>query len=347
MDKQQHIHELIDQYLMGELIGQELDKFKIRLKDDPAFLLQVQLQKAIINSVEIERKAQLKALLIKGKSKKKRFIIPLGNRSLAVAASILSLLAFGLIIKTMLPNGFNDMAENKTQEPEPELVEDSSPIKQEIKDKNAEGVIDNASDSTIIETPPVIALVETFDDEAITESDVLLDSDVDMAELKKDEDEIDAKDLKAKRDSMLGSSSVTLWVVDYKAITPVADKQVVTTTENKSGGILNRRKNKSKEVDDTEETVKNASEPTIVKNIGATVRVEFWESIVKFKGYKFNGSTLLLFDTPVNTPVALQVYGGKTYLNKNGVHYLLVSNNSFNQMSKVVDQEMLKILNTK
>jgi len=75
--------------------------------------------------------------------------------------------------------------------------------------------------------------------------------------------------------------------------------------------------------------------------------VEFWESIVKFKGYKYDGKTLLLFDTPVSASIALQSYEGVTYLNKNGVFYKLIPNSSFNQMSRVTNADLLKILNTK
>ncbi len=347
MDKQQHIHELIDQYLNGELIGQELDKFKIRLKDDPAFLNQVQVQKAIIKSVETARRNELKAMLVDAKKPKKGFIIPFGNRSLAVAASILSLLAFGLIIKTMLPQGGEELSQAdkteqvKTEEPEenqkPVPVTDSAQIATTFKN--------DEQDSMISPPPPEIAMVEVVeDDEAIDDARVLTtDSDeVDFAELKKNEDEIDGDKFKAKRDSMLGSKNVMLLVVAYEV---QESTQTTDVKRAKKDGLFNR-KSKDKTAKETEDA-ESVTTKSLKTSPSFGIRVEFWESIVNFKGYKFDGKKLLLFDTPVSTPVAIKSFTNTTYLNKAGTWYMIVPNNSFNQMVRVSNAEVLKVLNSK
>ena len=347
MDKQQHIHELIDQYLTGELMGQELDKFKIRLKEDPAFLQQVQVQKAIISSIETSRKAELKAMLVASKSKKRGLIIPFGNKSLAIAASILSLLAFGLIIKTMLPNGIGELSKSEKPEATKEVVVDTNQDSNSTEDEVAQSEADVESDSAEISQPPVIALVEDTEETTMDNNDVMFeeDAELDLSELKKDEDEIDGSDFKAKRDSLLGSKNVTLWVVAYEVqVDRSADATQVT--EAKKDGFFSK-KNKNKEVEDKAVTQGNTEVKTLTQSQGASIRVEFWESIVKFKGYKFDGQTLLLFDTPVSSPVVLKSYNGNTYLNKNGVYYKLIANSSFNQMSRVVDTSLLQILNSK
>ncbi len=347
MDKQQHIHELIDQYLNGELMGQELDKFKIRLKEDPAFLQQVQVQKAIISSIEAHRQAELKAMLVASKAKKRGLIIPFGNRSLAVAASILSLLAFGLIIKTMLPNGIGELTQKDEPVKTKEVMVDSN---QEVDDSDQE-IADSkpvdVADSANVQQPPEIAIVEDTDDQTEGPNDVLFESDddMDLSELKKDEDEIDGTDFKTKRDSLLGSKSVTLLVMSFET----AESRVETTsktTEVKKEGLFNK-KSKDKEEDDKALSGNDAEKAELIKAPGGSIKVEFWESIVKFKGYKYDGKTLLLFDTPVSASIALQSYEGVTYLNKNGVFYKLIPNSSFNQMSRVTNADLLKILNTK
>lgn len=346
MDKQQHIHELIDQYLNGELMGQELDKFKIRLKEDPAFLQQVQVQKAIISSIEASRRAELKALLVASKAKKRGLIIPFGNKSMAVAASILSLLAFGLIIKTMLPNGLQELSSNEKPEVKQEVITDTNQIADDTDQEEDQSTKTLQADSMDIPPPPEIAIVE---DDVTTEDneDVLFENDdVDLSELKKDEDEIDGSDFKAKRDSLLGSKNVSLWVLAFETTETRAETTAQKTGADKDG--LFNKKSKTKEADDENaESASAAEKAELTKIQSAAIKVEFWESIVKFKGYKFDGSTLLLFDTPVSTPITLKSYEGTTYLNKNGVYYKLIPNSSFNQMSRVTNADLLKVLNSK
>jgi len=122
MTKEQHTHEWIDQYLNGDLAGQDLDKFKIRLKDDADFLRQVQVQKAIIQSIEFNRNAELKALLTSATSKRK-FIIPFAKRPLAIAATLLSIMAFGLVLKTVLPEQMNRLS--SSEEPVEDVAQDN------------------------------------------------------------------------------------------------------------------------------------------------------------------------------------------------------------------------------
>lgn len=348
MDKQQHIHELIDQYLTGELIGQELDKFKIRLKEDPAFLQQVQVQKAIISSIEASRQAELKAMLVASKAKKRRLIIPFGNRSLAVAASILSLLAFGLIIKTMLPNGISELTKN--DEPiEQEAAVDSN---QEVSTEGPEIVNTDPEvepDSIDFPQTPEIAVVDDIEETYTDDPKALFENDdnLDLSDLKKDEDEIDGSDFKAKRDSLLGSKNVPLWVVAFETEQNRNDSPVTVTEAKKEGGLFSKKNKDKEEASDKVTSGSSAETKASIKNLGTNIRVEFWESIVNFKGYKFDGSTLLLFDTPVTTSVVIKSYDGSTYLLKNGAYYKLVPNSSFNQMSKVSDATLLKVLNTK
>ncbi|MFT5480726.1 MAG: hypothetical protein ACI9NN_001694, partial [Bacteroidia bacterium] len=331
-------------YLLGKLAGQDLDKFKIRLKDDPAFLQQVQVQKAIISSVETARKNQLKALLVASRQKKKGLIIHFKNRSLAVAASVLSLLAFGLIIKTMLPYGDSNLSETEKQSEQIVNTNDKDTKPLQLDEVITSDDTFQEPDSVVLEPSPEIAIVEDLAEKSEVEKDAMFDGDddVDFAELKKNEDEIDGDDFKAKRDSMFASKSVPLYVVAY---TVKAAQTTVTEGATKKDGLFNRKNKDKNDAEDAEETT--AEVKALTQSVGSSVRVEFWVSIVNFKGYKFDGSKLLLFDTPETTPVSLKSYTGKTYLNKNGVWYSIVPNSAFNQMSRISAADILKVLNTK
>lgn len=355
MSREQHIHELIDQYLNGELVGQDLDKFKIRLKDDPEFLAQVQIQKAIIQGIEKERNAELKAMLAE-RTKKSGFIIPFGTRSLSIAATILSLLAFGLIIKTLLPVGNEDSISSQEPTSKQEISKPAPvPDDSEIVGNGQGELFDSIPESGQMpqEVEPAIAVVAEDAEGTPDESNILLsedsNSDFDLSKLRENEEQLDAKDLKAQHDSMLGVANVPMYAFAVTEVKPSAVEGKTVERDSDENSVLKRRKSKkekSEEVDDIALSDSDESPtPVLSKQPTGSIRVEFWESIVNFKGYKFDGKKLLLFDTNQNTALEVVQYNGKTYLKKNQVFYLLIPNNSFNQLSKVTDTNILSILN--
>lgn len=351
MEKEQHIHELIDQYLQGTLVGQELDKFKIKLKDDPTFEKQVQLQKAIIEEIEKSRNAELK-LLLQGKLKKKKkaVIIPFERKTLAVAASVLSVLALGLVIKTMLPTMNETLSQKTENQDKVELknnkVEDADDSFEVV--TNSEQVTEDSVPAPPVEKPELLVVAEDDAEETLSDDVTFSDepAEVDFSKLKKDEDVINGKDVKATRDSMLGFSSAPIWVyTENYPIKTVEEKEA----DEENSGILNRKK-KTKDNNEVTKatTVTNESQsPVVVKSQSKTIRVEFWESIVNFKGYKYDGTKLLLFDTAPGSSVSLAVYNDTTYLKKDNVYYLLIPNGKFNQMARLTDPSILSILQSK
>ncbi len=359
MSNEQHIHELIDQYLSGELIGQELDKFKIRLKDDASFLKQVQIQKAIIQSIEVSREAELRALLTKSSAPKKRgFVIPFQKRTLSIAAAILVFIAVGVLIKSQFPNGFNNLAENK-----PSKTEKQKP---EFKPKEQEKPVISSQDSFTHDLNPpddkdAEPLVNVVEDniekpeKLEPENDAILESPtLDLSELQEDEDVINADEVDVpKRDSMIGQKSISLYVfaqnVNETATTKAVEGPENTTDKKR---LFERKKNKDatdkEEADDQFDTDYSDEDMNkYVKSVNGSVKVEFWVSVVNFKGYKFDGQKLLLFDTKPNTLITVSKLNGQSYVSKNGVYYKIIPNNSFNQLSKVTDAEVIKALSTR
>jgi hypothetical protein len=359
MTDEQHIHELIDQYLMGELVGQDLDKFKIRLKDDPEFLKQVQLQKAIIQSLELNRQAELKAML-KERTSKSRGIIPLNGRLLAVAASVISLVALGLVLKYVIGFGPNE-SQLSTEEKASDTIQEKVVETQPEPADTAEFVaVDSNENQQEVPVPIteldsgaqyVVAEVEVADED-VEESRYLTEDtdDTDLAKLRKDEEELDGKKFSAQRDTMLGSTSVILWAVNVSPV--ITQSDVSQTTQGgepeKKTSISLRRKNKEKTEDvdaEKDEGIKVPAQP--IRQQVKSIRVEFWHSIVNFKGYKYDGTKLLLFDTPKDAKLTLTQLDGNVYLNKNGSYYRIIANNSFNQLRKVTDSTVINTLNQK
>ena len=351
MDNRQHIHEWIDQYLNGELVGQELDKFKIRLKDDPDFLRQVQVQKAIIQEIEAQRGVELKAMLAARTKRSSGLIIPFGRRPMAIAAIILSVLALGLLLKINMPFSPNDLAEN-TEEAPPPVQEIPSDESQKLSDTQQMRVDDSVTVESNAEMPeeptPEIAVVEDeVEMAAPEESDVLLsdqDAGESISDLREKESKLDGSNVKPTRDSMIGAKMIT--VTAYSMPTVRKDQVEVvdpSNTDDEKKGIF-KRKTKTEQTAAKEVETEDEVSSDFVKTPKGAIRVEYWVSIVNFRGYKFDGSKLLLFDTPTSASIAIKEYNQQTYLVKNGSYYQLVPNNAFNQLRKVSDESLLNIL---
>ena len=352
MDNQQHIHEWIDQYLNGELVGQELDKFKIRLKDDPDFLRQVQVQKAIIQEIEAQRSAELKAMLAARTKRSSGLIIPFGRKPMAIAAIILSVLALGLLLKINMPFSPNDLAENTEEAPPP--VEEIPSDEPQKTDETEQMVVDDSltieGNAEMPEEPaPEIAVVDDdVEMEAADESDVLLSEDeVDesISTMREKESKLDGSNVKPTRDSMIGAKMITVTSYSMPAVRKDQVDVVVPSNEDDEKKGIFKRKSKTEQTTAKEVQSNNDGIDEMIKTPKGSIRVEYWVSIVNFKGYKFDGKKLLLFDTPTTASVALKEYNQQTYLVKNGSYYLLVPNSAFNQLRKVSDEATLNILN--
>lgn len=352
MKEEQDIHELIDQYLRGELLGEELDLIKIRLREDKKFLRQVQIQQAIIEEIGKMRDMQLRSIFSKEKKKKRGFIIPFNRRVLSVAAIVLSITALSMVLKTFLPS-----------------------IKMAMEDKKAEELVATESDSLVslvenedIAEQPVDTLLEFISELAevveekkvvdpasaipaedeLPQEDVLLNETDDLSLLKNAEDQLDAKDIDAKKDELLSSSQIT--VTEFNMVVPTKEVEEITsmstpTTEKSSNRKKRRDKEKNAKADEVvTEVVVDKTIPVLESTVGKTITVEYWKSIVNFKGYHYDGSVLMLYELPDKTPVQVITYDNKSYVKWEGNVYNIVANDKFESFVKVANQEVLKVI---
>ncbi|MCB9261011.1 MAG: hypothetical protein H6607_01375 [Flavobacteriales bacterium] len=328
---EQETFELIDQYLRGELIGQELDKFKIQLKDDPDFLYQVQVQKAIIKNIEKSRHAELKAML-GTQAKKKGLVIPFNRKSLTMAASFLAIIAIGLSIKIMLPTQESGIAKNETStnqninqsDREPDIVgnlnEQDSTNKEKAPAANTEKEI--LADA---QTSEANADIVTNDNSASFNQE----SDDDLLQkLREDESKLDGDKASVNRDSITAYRNVAVYVLAEKA-------KIAATTADKEAA--------NKQVETSEEKALD-EKPSLLKNAAGTQKIEFWHSIVGFKGYLYNGQRLRLYDI-VSDNLQLIQYNGQTYLKKGSSYYLLIADNTARPLTKITDTQLINTLN--
>lgn len=82
------------------------------------------------------------------------------------------------------------------------------------------------------------------------------------------------------------------------------------------------------------------------KVMGSELKVEYWQSVVNFKGYKLSDTRLLLFDILPEEKISLKAIDDKIYLKRGGIYYKLVASNKFEQYETVSNPDLLKILDS-
>lgn len=77
----------------------------------------------------------------------------------------------------------------------------------------------------------------------------------------------------------------------------------------------------------------------------ATMRVEYWESPVNYKGYKLSQNKLVLFGIVPLEPLSLKVVGRAIYLKYQSNYYALEVSDEFRPFRMVVNDQIIKLLN--
>lgn len=77
---------------------------------------------------------------------------------------------------------------------------------------------------------------------------------------------------------------------------------------------------------------------------GASMKVEYWESVVNFKGYKLKGSNLKLFDVDPGETIQLKYLDKRLYMKRNGQYFRMNASGQFEPYQKELSEEVLKSL---
>lgn len=78
---------------------------------------------------------------------------------------------------------------------------------------------------------------------------------------------------------------------------------------------------------------------------GTTMRVEYWESPVNYKGYKLSQNKLMLFGIVPLNPLSLKVVGKSLYLKYQQNYYALEVSDEYRPFRKVLNDQIIKLLN--
>ena len=368
MSVNENTYHLINEYLQGELIGIKLDKFKAKMRDDAKFREAVENQQAIINAIESAREKELKQFISANTSKKtKVFSI---NPTIKIAMA--SAAAIALIVVAFF--SINPIGESSNQPTAAtEEADDKELITQE--DTNQDTLTDEQTTQVDTQTlavvtppmnvePPQIEVVEDMEESVDFDSDGTVGV-MDTEEAEEEAESMDdaatpgsttaiGKDKVLATDIVVSDRLINQKTYAVSSISPdfttradqgieLADIQTQSTTPSKP----KRAKKTSSSDKDVEvaETESDESTDQYESRPSREVTVEYWQSVVNYVGYKYNGSKVKLYGIEETKPITFKELDNRLYVNLDGKQYFIEKNNKYNRMVEVTNSTLLKVLN--
>lgn len=314
---------LIDRFLKGELSGLTLDEFKSRMRSNSEFALEVESQRAIIEGIKLARKQHLISILN-------------GEKTPGIIAPVKqSFENTEKIIEQVIPNfKEKEQIETKEYKLKPNFNDWYLSVAavllaglllyfvfgyyiphQKLEMANIDSTTSAKPEENLATTPeskPDLAVNPSLKDTSKTENDSL------------------EKPLLAQGgDSMKVENDKKLFQTMYS----VAAFETITPEESDNNSNVS-----------TGGTGNDLKVNNLRKVKGSTVKVEYWQSVVGFKGYKLSNTKLQLFDMKPEEKVSLKYIDKQLYLKKNGSYYKLNASGNFESYQKENNSELIKSL---
>jgi hypothetical protein len=361
MNMDEQTYHSIDAYLSGELQGRKLDEFKAELRTNEDLQESVTIQEKIISAVNAERDKELKEYLI-GQTRKKVLQIAPIYRTWTLTAAAIALLISAVI--TLIPYINTTPEKNTTAIPLPQK-------KKTTDSKVYEPAPLQETETTTVDTQ-TLAIARVPDDTEPEDENVILEIE--------DEDEFTEPLEEQNSDDMITSFTETDKTTDaLKINTPVIknippdqpiaiqkstdievlgdellasrrftvpgiepDFSVDATRLNQNQVEIATKKKKDKD--------KNASpeKEDIIIDYATTsreVEVEYWKSVVNYKGYQYGGTKVKLYGIDKTKTLSFKELDSRLYLKFEGKQYYLEKNKKYNRLVEVTNPTLLKVLN--
>ncbi len=318
---------LIDRFLKGELSGPILDEFKNRLRTNPEFALEVESQKAIIEGIKLARKQQLISIL---NGVKTPSAIP------AIEHSFENTKKINHPLVPILEE--NEQNEPKGYKLKPNFNDWYLAFAavllagfllyfifgyyiphQKLEMANIDSTITNVYEEDNLATTP-----------EVRKPDLTLNSNL--------------QDTSKSRDDSLGKILISQLGDSIKIENDTKIFQTmysVAAFETITPNVSDNNSNVSNGGPGNEIKIDN-----LRKVKGSTVKVEYWRSVVGFKGYKLSGVKLQLFDMKPEEKVSLKYLDKQLYLKKNGSYFKMNDSGNFEPYQKENNSELIKSLDS-
>ena len=356
----QKTYERINSYLSGELQGSKLDAFKVELKTNKNLREKLELQQAIIAGIEDVRLNELKSFIRDNVSKKQNTKRPTIKTSLTIAASIglIIIVFFSMrsLIKNDTSSSYSSDYQDSLQSNEKTKALENQKINQAT--TNIATYPENSIDTQLlaIAPPPDIELSNeeiTELNKELAEDEIIETSDNEIA----DELELDSEsDDEIQDTSIIQKKSIDYSLVDiqttkndslvqmdqliataYKSVRSFSNVEATDRLEIVSNDI-------NPETTSIQITKSREKESKNFTNKNSTIKIEYWNNVVGFNGYKYDGNTLQLFGITYNEIIHLLSLDNRLYLKRNEQIYSIEKSSSAKRFTVVTNPILLKIL---
>ena len=322
---------LIDRFLKGELSGSTLDEFKSRMRTDKEFALEVKSQKAIIEGIKMARRQHLISIL---NGDKLPVTAPVVKEKPADVEATDTIIEPKASTKVLIEN--DDFEQYKLRPNYNNWYFAAAAVLFAamacyfvfgywLPRQNSEMVITDTTRNTITRTDDSEATPGNEDEDSI-----------DLAVNPFTKDTLDkvathensngpvlpGDSLKVEKDKKTTQSIYS--VSAFETVSPIG-------TEKDDGKVSTGDPDGLK--------VSN-----VKKVRGTTVKVEYWQSVVNFKGYKLSDSKLQLYDVKPEESVSFKYLDKQLYMKKNGSFYKMNASGNFEQYQKETNSDVIKIL---
>lgn len=316
---------LIDRYLKGELSGLTLDEFKNRLKTEPDFALEVETQKAIIEGIKLARKEELLALL---RGQKTPVTVFQSNQPQDHRATDLT------------------------------AIENEAANSSKHKNTNVYKMKPNFNNwfyaaVAVLLTPFIFYFVfiyflkdnsENFsNNENTAEQITIIDSNN-----SKDKPEITKQEIEPQINDTSNTNNNEVAHNNQENIIVEKDKKIDEGNFSVANfQSINSVNNQEQSNNVSTQNGENSLGVNAIKKLNnTTVKVEFWQSVVNFNGYKLENNNLKLFGVKPEEKVNLKFLDNNLYIKKKDGYYKLNPSGEFEQYIKEVNRETIKILDS-
>lgn len=320
---------LIDRFLKGELSGLTLDEFKSRLRTDKEFAEEVESQRAIIEGIKLARRQHLISILNGQKAPE-----------------------MNLVNEESTENSYK----NSDSEPEMTVAQGETVTREKTLGKEYKlrpnynnwayaavavlfaGFVYYAIFGYYIPHKRLeMANTDTSKTKlSPTENNITVPSD-EEPELVENPNKKDTSETQDIKDPLMASAGDSLKVEKDKKISEtvhsVSAFETIPEGEANDQNVSNGGSNDNLKL-------------SIRKVRGSTIKVEYWQSVVNFKGYKLNGSNLQLFEIKPEESVSFKYLDKQLYLKKSGNYYKINASGNFEQYQKENDTEVIKKLDS-
>jgi hypothetical protein len=324
----------INDYLSGELQGTALDKFRIDLKNSTELQEAVALQEAIIGAINQHREAELRAFI----SKKNKAKSTSGTKVIVLQKGVKLALASAAAVALLVAGYFTIAPYNQ------DLKMDTVFKKDTKENSNSEGLKRNDSDDQVSETQ-TLAISEDKPTEEISEQETNESPSLEKEEETTEDDYSDDAPLKEdadlaeeldgiKTDKLLSNRNYTV-----SRVSPTFSAVTETTSSVKDA------KEKAKPQNDAKVTEEKVAASDNKKVVTKTVSVEYWKSVVNFKGYKYDGNKVQLYGISESKPLVFKELDDRLYVRIDGKQYYIEPNSTHKRLTEVTNTTLLNVLN--